>query len=129
MTVPLDRKVLGESAARVAVPTAGACHLDVRMIERALEGCRRCCPSRMWATWSLAPAAISAKPLDFGGSRAGARQIQPQIDILRVSCTTGDGLSAWMSWLASKRGAAVGCSNCLTRSVRASGEKGFSNTG
>jgi hydrogenase nickel incorporation protein HypB len=30
---------------------------------------------------------------------ANARRIQPEIGILRVSCTTGEGLDAWCDWL------------------------------
>jgi hydrogenase nickel incorporation protein HypB len=32
-----------------------------------------------------------------------ARRIHPQMEIVRVSCTSGNGLSEWMSWLEQRR--------------------------
>lgn len=42
--------------------------------------------------------------LDFSLDEAinNARQINPQLDFLSISCKTGQGLDAWMEWLRSK---------------------------
>ena len=131
------------------ITTAGACHLDARMVERALDGWdlaqldllfienvgNLVCPTSYDLGEAMKVVLLSVpegeeKPLKYPGiffkaramvlnkidllpyvpfdlekACANARQIQPEMDILQVSCTTGEGLSEWMSWLASKRGA------------------------
>ena len=37
-------------------------------------------------------------PFDADKARANARKVNPQIDILEVSCTTGAGLDDWARW-------------------------------
>ena len=133
------------------ITTAGACHLDARMVERALEGWdlgqldtlfienvgNLVCPTSYDLGEALKVVLLSApegeeKPLKYPGifykakalvinkidllpyvpfnlekACANARQIQPEIEILQVSCTTGEGLGQWMDWLARKRGEAA----------------------
>ena len=133
------------------ITTAGACHLDARMVERALEGWdlahldvlfienvgNLVCPTSYDLGEAMKVVLLSVtegeeKPLKYPGiffkaramvlnkidllpyvpfdwekACANARQIQPGIDILKVSCTTGEGLAGWMSWLASMRGGAA----------------------
>ena len=125
------------------ITTAGACHLDARMIVRALEGWdlatidllfienvgNLVCPT----SYDLGEAAKvvllsvpegEEKPLKYPGiffkskllvltkvdllpyvpfrledAIANARSIQPGIEILQVSNTTGVGLDDWLRWL------------------------------
>lgn len=42
-------------------------------------------------------------PLDIEVAKANARQIHPGIEILEVSCTTGQGMDAWRAWLDARR--------------------------
>ena len=125
------------------ITTAGACHLDARMIVRALEGWdlasfdllfienvgNLVCPT----SYDLGEAAKvvllsvpegEEKPLKYPGiffksklmvltkidllpyvpfrleeAIANARSIQPGIEILQVSCTTGAGLDGWLEWI------------------------------
>lgn len=42
-------------------------------------------------------------PFDLQQARYNAQRVHPGIDILEVSCTTGQGLDAWMSWLQHRR--------------------------
>jgi hydrogenase nickel incorporation protein HypB len=42
-------------------------------------------------------------PFNIASAEENARRINPGIEIVRVSCTTGDGLSEWMTWLDRKR--------------------------
>jgi hydrogenase nickel incorporation protein HypB len=128
------------------ITTAGACHLDARMVERALGGWdlasidtlfienvgNLVCPT----SYDLGEAAKvvllsvpegEEKPLKYPGiffkaelmvlnkidllpyvpfdmdkARANARQVQPGIDIISLSCTTGAGLEDWMRWIAGR---------------------------
>jgi hydrogenase nickel incorporation protein HypB len=41
-------------------------------------------------------------PFDIARARENARRIQPNIEILEVSCLTGAGLKAWHDWLDSR---------------------------
>jgi hydrogenase nickel incorporation protein HypB len=141
------------------ITTGGACHLDARMVERALASWslesldlliienvgNLVCPS----SYDLGEAAkivmLSVtegedKPLKYPSiflkaellvlnkidllpyvpfniveARENARSIHPSMDILEVSCTTGDGLNQWLQWLETRRG--------ITR-VNAGEEKG-----
>ncbi len=42
-------------------------------------------------------------PFDIEQARANARLVHPGIEILELSCTTGQGLDAWLAWLAYRR--------------------------
>jgi hydrogenase nickel incorporation protein HypB len=132
------------------ITTGGACHLDARMVERALGAWRLSgldilfienvgnlvCPT----SYDLGEAAkvvllsvaegedkplkypgIFAKaalmvlnktdllphvPFDIVQARANARRIHPDLRIVEVSCTTGEGLAAWLEWLKEQRAAA-----------------------
>jgi hydrogenase nickel incorporation protein HypB len=125
------------------ITTAGACHLDARMVTRALEGWdlstldvlfienvgNLVCPTSYDLGEALKVVVLSVpegeeKPLKYPGiffksklmvlnkvdllpyvpfnvdqAIANARSIQPGIEIIRTSCTTGEGLDDWMSWL------------------------------
>ena len=126
------------------ITTAGACHLDARMVAKALEGWdlatldllfienvgNLVCPT----SYDLGEAAKvvllsvaegEEKPLKYPGiffksklmvltktdllpyvpfrlddAIANARAIQPDIEILQVSNTTGEGLDKWLEWIA-----------------------------
>jgi len=132
------------------ITTAGACHLDARMVERALEGWdlaqldvlfienvgNLVCPTSYDLGEAMKVVLLSVpegeeKPLKYPGiffkakamvlnkidllpyvpfdietACANARQVQPGIEILRVSCTTGEGLDQWMAWLSAAAPAA-----------------------
>jgi len=134
--------------ARVGFPvqqitTAGACHLDARMINRALSAWagqrfdlllienvgNLVCPTsydlgeeRKIVLLSVTegedkplkyPGAFFKSkvmilnkldllpyvPFDIQAARDNARRINPNIEIFETSCTTGEGLDAWNSWL------------------------------
>jgi len=38
-------------------------------------------------------------PFDIAAVRENARKVNPNLDILEVSCTTGEGLDTWCAWL------------------------------
>jgi hydrogenase nickel incorporation protein HypB len=42
-------------------------------------------------------------PFDITAAEENARRIHPDMQIVRVSCTAGDGLSNWMTWLEQHR--------------------------
>jgi hydrogenase nickel incorporation protein HypB len=42
-------------------------------------------------------------PFDIEAAKANARQINPAIEILEVSCTTGKGMDEWRAWLRNRR--------------------------
>jgi hydrogenase nickel incorporation protein HypB len=129
------------------IVTGGVCHLDGKMIERALAQWpdaahdllfienvgNLVCPS----SYDLGEAAkivllsvtegedkplkypsIFAKaalmiitkidllpyvPLDMHAIEANARQVNPSIEIIGLSCKTGQGVGAWLNWLAYRR--------------------------
>jgi hydrogenase nickel incorporation protein HypB len=125
------------------ITTGGACHLDARMVERALEGWNLeeleilflenvgnlVCPTsydlgeearavllsvtegedkplKYPATFHHADVMVLNKidllpyvPFQADLACENARRIQPQIEILKVSCTTGEGLDCWNAWL------------------------------
>jgi hydrogenase nickel incorporation protein HypB len=134
--------------ARVGFPvqqitTAGACHLDARMINRALAAWagqrfdlllienvgNLVCPTsydlgeeRKIVLLSVTegddkplkyPGAFFKSkvmimnkldllpyvPFDIQAARDNARRINPNIEIFETSCTTGEGLEAWNTWL------------------------------
>ena len=132
------------------ITTAGACHLDARMIERALEGWNLddfdlmlienvgnlVCPTSYDLAEEAKVVVLSVtegedKPLKYPGifhrsklmvlnkidllpyvpfkieiARENARRVNPDIEIIETSCTTGTGLDEWMAWIA-RRTAAV----------------------
>jgi hydrogenase nickel incorporation protein HypB len=131
------------------ITTGGTCHLDARMIARALEAWsledldlllienvgNLVCP----ASYDLGEAAkivvLSAPegedkplkypsiffksallllnkidllpyvPFDIGKARENARRVHPEMEIVEVSCATGQGLDVWRQWLARQRAA------------------------
>jgi len=42
-------------------------------------------------------------PFKADVARENARRVHPQMEILEVSSTTGEGLDAWMRWLTARR--------------------------
>lgn len=46
-------------------------------------------------------------PFDLGAAKANARKTNPDIEIVEVSCQTGDGLADWMRWIAAQHSALV----------------------
>lgn len=129
------------------ITTGGVCHLDGRMIERALEHWslddidllfienvgNLVCPSSYDLGEEAKIVLLSVtegedKPLKYPSifvkselllltkidllphvpfnlqqARANARLVQPGIQILELSSTTGQGLDAWREWLSSRR--------------------------
>jgi hydrogenase nickel incorporation protein HypB len=125
------------------ITTGGACHLDARMVERALEGWpvedleilflenvgNLVCPTsydlgeearavllsvtegedkplKYPATFHHADLMVLNKidllpyvPFQADLAKENARRVQPGIEILDVSCTTGEGLDRWRAWL------------------------------
>jgi len=125
------------------ITTGGTCHLDARMVERALADWRLedldlllienvgnlVCP----ASYDLGEAAkivmlsvaegedkplkypsiffksalmllnkidlLPHVPFDIAKARANANQVHPQIEMIEISCTTGQGLDLWYRWL------------------------------
>jgi hydrogenase nickel incorporation protein HypB len=131
------------------ITTGGACHLDARMIERALEGWNLAevdllflenvgnlvCPTsydlgeearvvllsvtegedkplKYPATFYHADLVVLNKidllpyvPFRMELAREYARRVQPAVEIVELSCTTGEGLDRWREWLESRRAA------------------------
>jgi hydrogenase nickel incorporation protein HypB len=129
------------------ITTGGACHLDARMVERALEGWdvdsieilflenvgNLVCPTsydlgeaaravllsvtegedkplKYPATFHHADLMVLNKidllpyvPFDAAAACANARRVQPEIEIVEVSCTTGEGLDRWRAWIEAQR--------------------------
>lgn len=129
------------------ITTAGACHLDARMIQRALDKWNLddfdvllienvgnlVCPAsydlgehakivvlsvtegedkplKYPATFFKSRAVIINKtdllpfvPFNLTLARANARQVNPGIEIIETSCTSGNGLDHWRAWLGSAR--------------------------
>lgn len=42
-------------------------------------------------------------PFDIEAAKANARQVNPEIEIIELSCTTGKGMDAWRAWLERRR--------------------------
>jgi hydrogenase nickel incorporation protein HypB len=42
-------------------------------------------------------------PFDIAKAEENARKVHPGVDIVRVSCTAGDGLAQWLQWLERKK--------------------------
>jgi hydrogenase nickel incorporation protein HypB len=129
------------------ITTGGTCHLDARMIERALADWRLediglllienvgnlVCPSSYDLGEEAKIVVLSVaegedKPLkypsiffksdllilnkidllphvsfDIAAAEQNARSIHRDMEIIRVSCRTGEGLSAWLAWLGRRR--------------------------
>ncbi|HVA93298.1 MAG TPA: hydrogenase nickel incorporation protein HypB [Candidatus Dormibacteraeota bacterium] len=131
------------------ITTGGTCHLDARMIERALSDWRLedidlllienvgnlVCPS----SYDLGEAAkivvlsvtegedkplkypsiffksellvlnktdlLPYVPFDIDAAEKNARQVHGNMEIVRVSCVTREGLQEWLDWLRRKRAA------------------------
>lgn len=131
------------------IVTGGVCHLDGKMIERALEPWplenldvlfienvgNLVCP----ASYDLGEEAkivllsvtegedkplkypsifhksslliltkvdlLPYVPFDIEAAEANARQVNPNIEILRVSCATGEGMERWRNWIENRRSA------------------------
>ena len=125
------------------ITTGGACHLDDRMVERALAELavrdlailflenvgNLVCPTsydlgeearavllsvtegedkplKYPATFHHADVMVLNKidlmpyvPFDAALACQNARRIRPDIEILQTSCTTGEGLDSWYTWL------------------------------
>jgi hydrogenase nickel incorporation protein HypB len=125
------------------ITTGGACHVDARMVERALEDWdlslldyllienvgNLVCPAsydlgeahkvvilsttegedkplKYPATFFRASMLILNKidllpyvPFNIETARENARRVNPKIDVLDLSCTTGEGLDLWCAWL------------------------------
>jgi hydrogenase nickel incorporation protein HypB len=124
------------------ITTGGACHLDARMVERALTDIaddyqilflenvgNLVCPTsydlgedaravvlsvtegedkplKYPATFHHADLMVLNKidllpyvPFQMEVARENARRVQPDIEIVDVSCTTGEGLDRWRAWL------------------------------
>jgi hydrogenase nickel incorporation protein HypB len=133
------------------ITTAGACHLDARMVRQALEGWdtgaidilfienvgNLVCPTSYDLGEAkkivlLSVAEGEEKPLKYPGiffkselmvmtkidllpyvpfrpeiAEANARSIHPEIECLRLSCTTGAGVDEWLAWIEKNRAIAL----------------------
>jgi hydrogenase nickel incorporation protein HypB len=125
------------------ITTGGACHLDARMVERALEGWpveeleilflenvgNLVCPTsydlgeearvvllsvtegedkplKYPATFHHADLMVLSKidllpyvPFDARLACENARRVQPGIEILELSCRSGEGMDRWLEWI------------------------------
>jgi len=125
------------------ITTAGACHLDARMVRKALEGWdlakldvlfienvgNLVCPTSydLGEAHKIVLLSVTEgeeKPLKYPGiffkaslmvmtkvdllpyvpfkadlAEQNARQIHPEIEVVRVSVTTGAGMDRWLGWL------------------------------
>lgn len=132
------------------ITTGGTCHLDARMVDRALSEWRLeeldlllvenvgnlVCPSSYDLGEEAKIVVLSVaegddKPLKYPAifsrakllvlnktdllpyvefslaqARENARRVNPGIEIVEVSCTTGEGFQQWQEWLAQRREAA-----------------------
>lgn len=46
-------------------------------------------------------------PFDIAKAEENARKVHPRVEIVRVSCMTGDGLTQWLQWLERRKKKAV----------------------
>jgi hydrogenase nickel incorporation protein HypB len=51
-------------------------------------------------------------PFDIRQARENARRVNPDIEVLEVSCTSGAGLNSWRQWLHTRRQAAEAIFPC-----------------
>jgi hydrogenase nickel incorporation protein HypB len=133
------------------ITTAGACHLDARMVMRAMDGWdlaaldvlfienvgNLVCPTSYDLGEQEKIVVLSVtegeeKPLKYPGiffksslmlmskcdllpyvpfdpdlAVRNAQSVHPDIDVVRVSATTGAGFEAWLDWLVERRAACV----------------------
>jgi len=133
------------------ITTGGVCHLDGRMIERALERWslndidlllienvgNLVCPSsydlgeeakivllsvtegedkplKYPSIFAKSELVVLTKidllpyvPFDLPQARANARLVHPGVEIIEVSCTSGQGMDEWGSWLSQRRETAM----------------------
>jgi len=138
------------------ITTGGVCHLDGRMIERALERWSSdaidlrdidllfienvgnlVCPSsydlgeeakivllsvtegedkplKYPSIFAKSELVVFTKidllpyvPFDLAQARVNARLVHPGVEIVELSCTTGEGMDEWSSWLSHRREAAM----------------------
>ncbi|MGA7614403.1 MAG: hydrogenase nickel incorporation protein HypB [Thermoanaerobaculia bacterium] len=131
------------------ITTSGACHLDAKMVERALDGWdlgtlelllienvgNLVCPSsfdlgeeskivvfsvaegeekplKYPGTFARAELVIINKidllghvPFDIEKARENTERSNPGVRVIELSCTTGDGIAEWESWIEEKLGA------------------------
>ena len=154
-----DAKRLGRRGFAVKqITTGGTCHLDARMIERALADWtlesldtllienvgNLVCPSSYDLGEAAKVVVLSVaegedKPLkypsmffkaellilnktdllpyvsfDLAQARAYALQVHPGMEIIELSCKTGEGLDDWMKWLAQRRESARGAKDAAS---------------
>jgi hydrogenase nickel incorporation protein HypB len=133
------------------ITTGGVCHLDGRMIERALERWslndidlllienvgNLVCPSsydlgeeakivllsvtegedkplKYPSIFAKSELVVLTKidllpyvPFDLEQARANARLMHPGVEIIELSCTSGQGMDEWSNWLSQRRKAAT----------------------
>jgi hydrogenase nickel incorporation protein HypB len=133
------------------ITTGGVCHLDGRMIERALERWslndidlllienvgNLVCPSsydlgeeakivllsvtegedkplKYPSIFAKSELVVLTKidllpyvPFDLEQARANARLVHPGVEIIELSCTSGQGMDEWSNWLSQRRKAAT----------------------
>ncbi|MCU0693954.1 MAG: hydrogenase nickel incorporation protein HypB [Polyangiaceae bacterium] len=88
----------------VQINTGGACHLDGNMIRDALEefDLPKKYPLMFQESSALVVTKIDLLPhvsCSVDTIELRARALHADIDIFRVSCTTGEGLGDWFGWL------------------------------
>ena len=144
-----DARRLEKAGGKIVKPivTGGTCHLDARMVTKAIEGFdlsdldilfvenvgNLVCPSsydlgeeakivllsvtegedkplKYPSIFLRAELLVLNKidllpyvPFDLASSRENARHIHPEIEILEISCLTGQGLDPWRDWLERRR--------------------------
>jgi hydrogenase nickel incorporation protein HypB len=52
-------------------------------------------------------------PFNIQAAEANARRVHPCMEIVRISCTSGDGIEQWLRWLRQRRGRQVANSEAL----------------
>jgi hydrogenase nickel incorporation protein HypB len=45
--------------------------------------------------------------VDLDACEANARRVNPEVEIIRLSARTGEGMDAWLEWIAAERGAVI----------------------
>jgi hydrogenase nickel incorporation protein HypB len=46
-------------------------------------------------------------PFNSNAAVENVRRVHPEIDVMKVSCITGEGLDSWMNWIENRRTSAV----------------------
>lgn len=52
-------------------------------------------------------------PFDIAKAEENARRVHPGMEVVRTSCTMGDGLNDWLEWLGKRKGAASNAAKTL----------------